>query len=211
MDRQTAQPARFAHHRGKQLPVMEIGTFYYGWRFNNPAGAASADATLTVAEGVIRGLNIGAECFAFWSLMNPNSIDGHWGNLRIEGGRLVRCGHPFAVYGMLSRTIRPGSRVYPLSISPGGALCPLHGTFLERRDGFWAVLLVNDSPTQNLPIELVLPEGAPAGEWAVQVTDHVRLNQPLAPALPTAERLLHLTIPSFSLLTMECPPPQMPG
>ena len=206
MDRQTAQLARYTNHRGKPLLVTEIGTFYYGWRFGNPAGAASLDATLTVAEGVIRALNIGAECFAFWSLMNPNTIDGQWSAIAVEERKLIRCGYPFAIYGMLSRTLRPSSRVYPLVVSPGSVLCPLHGTVVERPDGSWVALVVNDSPSQNLAVEIHLPEQANASTWSVEVTDRVRFNekQPALNTLP--DQRLVLTAPAFSLVALQSGP-----
>jgi hypothetical protein len=203
MDRQTAQLVRFANHRGKPLLVTEIGTFYYGWRFNNPSGAASIDATLTVAEGVIRGLNIGADCFAFWSLMNPNTIDGCWSAMEIREGKLIRCGFPFAVYGMLSRTLRPGSRVYPLGVESESGRNSLHGSLLERPDGSWAAVIVNDSPTQNAEVVLKLLQEIPHQAWEVKITDRVRLNKTLPTLRPDVDSKLEFTAPAFSVLTIE--------
>lgn len=202
LDRHAAQVIQYAHHRGKPLLVTEIGTFYYGWRNNNPSGAASVDAVFTVAEGVIRGLNAGADCFAFWSLMNPNTIDGRWSVLEIKNSQLVRCGHPFAVYGMLARAVRPGSTVYPLMNSSVRVLSPLHGSLLKRPDGSWVALIINDDPVESHTVHIALPPEAIGGDWSVFVVDRVCLNEK-RPSIPVdSNRCLRLCVPAFSLVAL---------
>ena len=113
----TARQVRYCRERGKRLIAAEMGTFYFGWRMNDPAGVASADATLTVAEGTVRGMNAGLGAFGFWSFMNPNDIDGWFGIVGLDEKRkLQRSRHPWGVYGLLSRHARPGSRVFPLHL-----------------------------------------------------------------------------------------------
>jgi hypothetical protein len=113
VDKHTAKIARYCRARGKPLWAPEIGTFHYGWRFGNPAGPTTLEATLTVAEALLRAVNAGVDAFAFWCFMNPNTIDGHWRIVGIEDGRLVRTAYPCATYGLVSRLVRPGSRVQP--------------------------------------------------------------------------------------------------
>ncbi len=84
MEPDTARQVGYCRERGKRLLAAEMGTFYYGWRMNDPAGVASADATLTVAEGIVRALNVGLAAFGFWSFMNPNDIDGWFGIVGLD-------------------------------------------------------------------------------------------------------------------------------
>jgi hypothetical protein len=158
LDKHTAKVARYCHRRGKPLWATEFGSFYYGWRLGDPAGPATFDATLTVAEGVVRGLNIGLDAFAFWSLLNPNGIDGHWALLKIEGGQMIPTPHPYNVYGTLAHYCRPHSRIFPLRTTKSAAdLAHLHGTALVAPDGAKTLLVVNDHPTEALPMTWTLP------------------------------------------------------
>lgn len=158
MDRQTAALVRVCQRRGKPLWAVEIGTFYNGWRFGNPAGPAAFDTTLIVAEAVIRGLNIGLDGFAFWSLFNPNTIDGHWAILRLDRGRVARQGWPGTVYSSITRSVRPGCEVIPLQPTEFDTDLPgLHATALRGADGDRVVLVVNDHPSEPGLAEFDLP------------------------------------------------------
>jgi hypothetical protein len=160
MDRQTAALVRLCQRRQKPLWAVEIGTFYNGWRSGDPAGAASLDTTLIVAEAVIRGLNIGLDGFAFWSLFNPNTIDGHWAIIGVDRGRIVRHGWPWKVYGTITRLIRPGSEVIPLQPADFDTELPyLHAVALRHVQGSRAVLVVNDHPSQPGEATFELPSG----------------------------------------------------
>jgi hypothetical protein len=159
MDRQTAALIRVCRRRKKPLWAAEIGSFYNGWRFGDPAGAASLDTTLIVAEALIRGLNIGLDGFAFWCLFNPNTIDGHWAILGVDRGRIVRHGWPWKVYSVLTRLVRPGSEVFPLQTTDFDTALPhLHAVALRNSDGRRAVLIINDHPTESGTAKIQLPE-----------------------------------------------------
>ena len=139
-------------------PVMaaEIGTFAYGFR-DNPAGTATYSAQLTVAEAIIRGLQAGVTTFGFWSLMNPNTIDGHWATFSIEGGRARHVRHVSSIRGLLSQAVRPGARVRALRPSwtePSGPA--VSAVQLQSEGAPPLVLLVNNHSTAAL--DLVLPD-----------------------------------------------------
>jgi len=205
---QTAQFVEYGHLRGLGSIASEIGTFYYGWRTNDPAGAASCDACLTVAEGVIRGMNAGLEGFALWCLFNPNNIDGWWRVAGVENGRMVRTMHPWHIYGLLSRHARPGSRVRPLDrVRPDDVLFPgishIHGTCLTAPDGHHTILLVNDHHVLAPPITLSLPMAPDEATWRRIVTDRVRLmsNEPVPEANAEGDVMIRLSPMSLTVLT----------
>jgi hypothetical protein len=176
----TARQVDYCRERGKRLLAAEMGTFYYGWRMNDPAGVATPEATLTVAEGVVRGMNAGLAAFGFWSFMNPDDIDGWFGIVGLDAqGRLRRAPHPWGVYGLLSRHARPGSAVYPLHLSPGRNLSPVHGSVLAAPSGERTVLLVHDDATRRARVELRLPPALQARRWERLTTDRVRIQRPL--------------------------------
>ena len=158
IDKHTGKIARYCRARGKPLWAPEIGTFHYGWRFGDPAGPTTLEATLTVAEALLRAVNAGVDAFAFWCFMNPNTIDGHWRIVGIEDGRLVRAAYPCATYGLLSRLVRPGSRVQPLVSRPqADRRAHLHATAFTAPSGERTLLLVNDHPDEEVEADLAAP------------------------------------------------------
>jgi hypothetical protein len=160
IDTHTGKIARYCRARGRPLWAPEIGTFHYGWRFGDPAGPTTLEATLTVAEALLRAANAGVDAFAFWCFMNPNTIDGHWRIVGIEDGRLVRTPYPSATYGLLSRLVRPGSQVLSLESRPGAdRRAHLHAAAFEAPSGSRALFLVNDHPDEEIEGVLALPAG----------------------------------------------------
>ena len=199
----TARQVRYCRERKKRLIAAEMGTFYYGWRMNDPAGVASADATLTVAEGVVRGMNAGLAGFGFWSFMNPNDIDGWFGIVGLdEKHKLVRSRHPWGTYALLSRFARPGAAVHPLFVVPGRNLSPVHGTALVTPSGEKTLLLVHDEPTRRARVELELPEPLRAKRWERLTTDRVRIHEPLPAIEPLDPARLPLVLNPFSLTVL---------
>jgi hypothetical protein len=201
VDKHTAKIARYCRARGKPLLAPEIGTFHYGWRFGDPAGPTRLEATLTVAEAVVRAANVGVDAFAFWCFMNPNTIDGHWRIVGLEDGRLVRAPYPAATYGLLSRLVRPGSTVQPLATRPErDRRAHLHATAFTAGSGERTLLVVNDHPDEPVEADLVLPtlwQGLPAGCRRVSVGV---LGEPYAPAARPAAGGVRLEIPPLTLL-----------
>jgi hypothetical protein len=202
----TARQVAYCRERGKRLLAAEMGTFYYGWRLNDPAGVASADATLTVAEGVVRGTNAGLAAFGFWSFMNPNDIDGWFGIVGLDENRkLTRARHPWGVYGLLSRYARPGSKVHPLQAVPPRNLCAVHGTALVAPSGERTILLVHDEGSRRCRLELHLPEALRAARWERWTTDRVRIREPLPALEPAEPGTLPLVLNPFSLTVLYAP------
>ena len=150
----------FARKQNKPLWALEMGTFFYG-KWHNPAGVASIDATLTVAESIIRAINIGITNFCIWSLMNPNNVDGHWAVMGQNDGELIRYKFPFAVYSLMANHLSPKSKVYPVSPdSESSEIVHVHATFLEAPNGDKTMLIINDHPTQEQTVVFNLP-----GSW----------------------------------------------
>ena len=202
----TGRQVAYCRERGKRLLAAEMGTFYYGWRLNDPAGVASADATLTVAEGVVRGMNVGLGAFGFWSFMNPNDIDGWFGIVGLDEKRkLARTRHPWGVYGLLSRHSRPGSRVYPLELVPSRNLSPVHGTALVAPSGERTILFVHDEGSRRCRVELRLPEALRARRWSRLTTDRVRIQQALPTLEPPDPGTLSVVLNPFSLTVLQAP------
>ncbi len=203
MDKHSGKIARYCHQRGKPLWAGEIGSFYYGWRQGDPAGPTTFEATLTVAEGVIRGINLGIDAFAFWCLLNPNTIDGHWAIMKISDGKVIPTLNPYAVYGTLSRLCRPRSTIFPLRTTKEPSdLAHLHGTAILTPEGRRFLLLVNDHPDQEISCELRLPDG-----WNLAGAKACLINAKTIRAgtyeTPTdALQSGSLVIPPFSLMSV---------
>lgn len=202
VDTHTAKIARYCRTRGKPLWAPEIGTFHYGWRFGDHSGPTRLEATLTVAEALIRAVNVGVDAFAFWCFMNPNTIDGHWRVVGIEDGRLVRTPYPHATYGLLSRLIRPASDVVPLVTRPeADQRTHVHATALAGPGGERTLLLVNDHTSEEAAVDLTLPtgwSGLPAGCRRVSAG---AFATPFGPEMhPTDADRVHLSVPPMSLL-----------
>jgi hypothetical protein len=207
MDKHTAKIARYCRARAKPLLAPEIGTFHYGWRFGDPAGPTRLEATLTVAEALIRAANVGVDAFAFWCFMNPNTIDGHWRIVGVEDGRLVRTPYPAATYGLLSRLVRPGSLVQPLRTVPAaGRRAHLHATAFTTDAGGRTLLAVNDHPTDPIDAEIALPAG-----WSRlpvrgrRVSDGV-LAAPFTPMTRVGSGVARLEAPPMTLLVLHDEP-----
>jgi hypothetical protein len=199
----TARQVAYCRERGKRLLAPEIGTFYYGWRLNDPAGPATPDATLTVAEGVVRGMNAGLAAFGFWSFMNPNDIDGWFGIVGLDAEKkLTRTPHPWGVYGLLSRHARPGSTVHPLHLTPFRNLSPVHGTLLVAPSGEKTVLLVHDDASKRARVDLQLPPALQAKRWARVTTDRVRIQQALPAIEPAAPASVPVVLNPMSLTVL---------
>jgi hypothetical protein len=202
----TARQVDYCRERGKRLLAAEMGTFYYGWRMNDPAGVASADATLTVAEGVVRGMNAGLAAFGFWSFMNPDDVDGWFGIVGLdERKKLKRARHPWGVYGLLARHARPGSRVFPLHVVPGRNLVPVHGTALVAPSGERTILLVHDEGSRRCRLEVQLPEPLRARRWERVTTDRVRIQEALPALEPQDPAKLPVVLNPFSLTVLHAP------
>jgi hypothetical protein len=207
MDQLTAQLADYAHKRNKPLYSGEIGTFHYGKHDGDPAGAASCDACLTVAEGVIRGMNQGVGAFAFWCLMNPNTVDGWWSIFQVKEGHLLRSMYPYHIYGLLTRYAEPGATIYPLQPSVVNPLSDIHesghvfGTLLEDQQGRLTILLVNNHPTDRFQTWIELPGHMADRSWDVITTDRVRLSEALPP-IAQQETFLSFVLNPFSLTVL---------
>jgi len=151
-------------------------------------------------------MNAGLAAFGFWSFMNPNDIDGWFGIVGLDERRkLARSRHPWAVYGLLSRFARPGSRVYPLQLAPPRNLSPVHGTALVAPTGERTILLVHDEGSRRGRVELRLPEAVRAGRWERLTTDRVRLREPLPALAPRDAGTLSLVLNPFSLTVLHAP------
>jgi hypothetical protein len=199
----TARQVDYCRERGKRLLAPEMGTFYYGWRLNDPAGVTTPEATLTVAEGVVRGMNVGLAAFGFWSFMNPNDVDGWFGIVGLDAQKkLTRTPQTWGVYGLLSRHARPGSTVYPLRLNPGRNLSPVHGTALVAPTGEKTVLLVYDDTTRRARVDLQLPPALRAKRWERVTTDRVRIQQPLPAIEPGSPASVPVVLNPMSLTVL---------
>jgi hypothetical protein len=202
IDRIQRQLVSYFNRRGKPVLITEIGTVHYGWRPGNPHQCASMEAVLTIAEGMVRGINVGSECQAVWCLFNPNDIDGRWSVMQVRDRTLIRCGHPYAVYGMMSRTVRPGSIVRPLVAQPKLMLQHVHATLLNRPDGSHAIVLINDDSTQNANVTIDLGNELAGSSWSIETCDRVRLNEPVDPLKADDSGRLTITAPAFSISSL---------
>jgi len=188
----------YAKARNIPLWALEMGTFYYG-KFANPEGVAGIDATITVAEGIIRAINTGVTSFCIWSLMNPNSVDGHWAVMGQKDGKLVRYKYPFAIYGLMTNHITPDAKVYPLLQKDAPEISHIHATALENSSNEKTILIVNDHPNKEYALELDLPGNWPkSGIFAKSLVDATRLNESTG-SVKIMDGKIKITCPPFCL------------
>lgn len=63
--------------QGKPVFLSEMGNMELGWGTAHP-GPKTFDASLSVAEKVLRGLRAGLHAFNRWSFVNRGDLDGQW-------------------------------------------------------------------------------------------------------------------------------------
>jgi len=191
---------RYLRRKGKPLFVGEISTFHYGWKANNPQGAASVDCCLTLAEAVLRMVGKGARCFGVWQLFDTNDNDGCWNALEYVGnGKWQPQGHKYAIYGMLARALRPGSTFWELEPDPASNLSAVHGLAMVRPDGRRSLVLINNDPIHNKTVSLRLPDGFAGKRFESVVTDRIRLCVPGPAVAAEADGTLNFEMLSFSI------------
>jgi len=192
----------YARSRNKPLWALEMGTFYYG-KFSNPAGVATIDATITVAEGIIRALNMGITAFCIWSLMNPNDVDGHWAVMGQKDGRLIRYKYPFAVYGLLGNHFTPGSTVYPVYQPNAPEILHVHATAVESSSKEKSIMIVNDDSERYAEVAIELPgHWHPEEEFEISLVDRESLNKPFG-RVKAKDHLITIQCPLFSLMGLK--------
>jgi|GEM_PF-3258875 len=206
IDHEARRLADYCAMRRKPLFSPEIGTFYYGWR-NNPTGAASYPALLTVAEGIVRCLNVGIGSFGFWSLLNPNTIDGHWRTLGVKGGKVSYEKIPALVRGLLSQVVRPGMKVTPMKCVAGEDEIPcLHATSLENGNDVQAMILINDHPSESRIFHL---HAHPS--WRFEPVYRIMVTGEWQTVVELATPLKRDEIPPFSLVIYAMERPKLIG
>ncbi len=166
----------YTEGRGKPLLACEVGSFYYGQRIN-PAGAASAEATLLTAETILRMINVGVRGALIWSPLNPNNIDGWWRMFGVQGGQVTREPHTYPSFQLLMRYARPGSAVHPVASLNREYPQYVWGTLLHSPDGHRHLFLINDHPSESRCIELSLPRDPQGRRFRVIRKDRTRLGE----------------------------------
>jgi len=179
IDRETPKLVQYCKRRGKTLLAAEIG-----WYPNDgdpmpsdPLGQSRDHAAITVAETMVRGMNVGLSGFGIWSLINSGLFDGAWQVVWIHDGKLHKAEHLYPMFRLFSRYARPGSEVYPLS--PETREWPwqyVHGTALRTPEGKVALYLINDHLVETRRVRVELP-----GTWTGRklrrvIKDSVRLG-----------------------------------
>ncbi|MDX2185313.1 MAG: hypothetical protein SFV32_00130 [Opitutaceae bacterium] len=204
IERQSSAVVQACRRLGKPLIAAEMGTFYNGWRHGDPAGVASFHTTLIVAEAMIRGLGVGLDGFAFWCLLNPNTIDGHFAILRVSDGKAVPLGWPARVYGTFTRLLRPGSRIVTFAASSHSEDVPhVHAVGIRSPDGTHSLLLVNDHSEKQATVSLSLPDGFSPAQGRLHTLNETGSEARLLPPFgEESSNALALSVPAFSLVVL---------
>lgn len=149
--------AQWGHQQGKPFFLSELGDMSLGWGNTNP-GPRSFEAVLSVAEKILRGLNVGVDGFNRWSFLNRGDRDGQWQLVRtwdMERKRYLARAEPETVpfygYAMLTRFTAKHSEVLPCTLQFANS--PNQSPHM-----FAAALR---SPRGHLTLLLVNREGAP--------------------------------------------------
>jgi len=127
--------AESAHEQGKPFLLTEMGDMSLGWG-NTNAGPRSFEAILSVAEKVLRGLNVGVDGFNRWSFLNRGDQDGQWQLVRtwnMETKAYLEHAEPepvpFFGYAMLTRFTAKHSQVLACSLQFQDQQSPLPRVF----------------------------------------------------------------------------------
>lgn len=181
MDKNTAKLVSWCRSKGKGLLAAELGSGYFGWfekyGWGDSAGLSRHEASLLTAEATLRGLNAGLCGVAYWSLLNPDTIDGSWSIMAVEEGKLIKRGHKWHTYSLLSRFIRPGDKCFPLLLmnNENAGEQHLHGSFFLRKNAR-VYMVINDDWCNRKRIKLRLASGTEFSSVTKVVKDCVRMG-----------------------------------
>jgi hypothetical protein len=193
-----AELLAYCRERGKTLWALEMGTFYYG-KFEKPEGVATLEACFTVSEAIIRALNVGITTFCIWSLMNPNTVDGHWAVIGLEDDKLHKFTYPFAFYSLLSRHIISGGTAYPLDYPWDSELRSIYGTLIQSEKEL-TILLSNNHPTTSETIEISLPDGMGVSDKFVVTKSSENTLAEETEIIVAENGVINIEVPSLTLL-----------
>ena len=113
----------------------------------------------------------------------------------------MRAAYPCATYGLLSRLVRPGSRVQPLVSRPqADRRAHLHATAFTAPSGERALLLVNDHPEEEVEADLAVSAGWGALPSACRRVSRGALAEPYAPPAAVLGEVVRVAVPPMSLL-----------
>ena len=118
-----AQWVQWAHQQNRPFFLSEFGDMGLGWQKDHP-GPSTFEASLSNAQKVLHGINIGIDAFNRWSFVNRGDLDGQWQLIRtwdmknkVFYDRVAP--EPAAYYGfaMLTRFTAKHSRVLDLDLT----------------------------------------------------------------------------------------------
>ncbi len=179
MDEMTPRMTEHCRARGKRLIAAELGNGYFGWSWKQKPGAddtghAKPESVLLTAETAVRGLNAGLCGVIFWSFFSPDNIDGEWSIMAVKNGRLVKQGHKWHLYRLLSNAIRPGDSCFPLVVTESSPPNRhLHGSFFMAADR-QTFLIINDSWCDGWNVRIKLDKTGTLSPVTKTVKDTLR-------------------------------------
>lgn len=165
---------RYAHERGKPFFLTELGNFYYGWKWGDPAGITRHDNVLGELEFTIRAMAHGCDGVLRWAWLNPGTMDGWWQLIETTGGREVPVRDSYYGYGTLYRHVNHGTAILETTLEHGLEQDPtVHALAVRNPNGFQALIVINGSYANPVRVELTfpIPAGAVVQKFA---TDPVR-------------------------------------
>jgi len=113
----------------------------------------------------------------------------------------VRTPYPSATYGLLSRLVRPASRVQPLASRPeDDRRAHLHPTAFTAPSGERALVLVNDHPDEEVEADLAVSAGWGDLPSACRRVSRGALAEPYAPPAAVVGDVVRVVVPPMSLL-----------
>jgi len=199
----------FARLQGKPFFITEMGTFFFGrpfWGQRDYETAASHSAAIHDAQFLVRGLNEGVDGFLRWAMCVDATVDGRWGLIEWNEGRMTASPNIFPVYKSLMNAIPPKSKILEWKVSAADGLTPhVHGCAVVAPDGSRRVVLVHDRPGRNSDILLEFPDSWRGKTFSRIVVDETRKGVELEDISLPEENACHLTlmIPPYAVYVLK--------
>lgn len=174
MERNLGPAIRYAHERGKPFFLGELGNFYYGWAWGDPAGVARHDNVIGELEFILRAVGLGCDGALRWAWLNPGTADGWWQLIETTGGGEEPLRDPYYGYGTLYRHVDRGASILDCSVVHGPEQDKtVHALAVRNTDWSLALCVINDSYANPVQIEVTMAS-AGDGDVGKIVIDPVR-------------------------------------
>lgn len=192
-----------AGRMGKRLSLTETGAMYFNEHRCTPR-MTQHDAFLTIAEEIVRAVNVGVAGAMVWSFANSGRVDGQWGWVGTRDRAFAPVPNLLNGYAVLMRPQRVGANIHPCTVDRSDFASFISASAVVDPNGGETVWLVNDHPVENIRVDIALPPARSGRPFAVTrkgFAPNIRELDPIASA-----DVVSLVLPGMSLTALATAP-----